>query len=166
MKLRTIFAAVVMGGVMVMGSPPTAAPSGNIPIAVIVNKANPVGGMDSKDIKLIFKGMKKKWENGQKVFPVNMPHGSEIRTAFDKRILNFSPSEAKEYWVQQKIKARATPPTVQNSSTGIKRLVAKVPSAIGYIPADKVDDSVKVVFKITDEMGFRWDMENARIVNK
>ena len=145
MKLQSILAAILFVGLTSLGSNPVAAPAGEI--VVIVNKANSMAQLSSKDVKLIFTGKNKKWSDGQKVFPINLPHGSEYRTLFDKSVLNYSPSEIKEYWVQQRIKAKGSPPAVLNSSIGVKRLVSKLPPAIGYIPVAEVDDSVKVVFK-------------------
>ena len=147
MKLRYVFAVFLLLALLpARGQPMPAEVQG---FAVIVNKSNAVKTFTRKQLLLVFKGSKKKWAGGKKIVPVNMPYGSEVRTIFDKAVLNFSKTESKEYWVEQRIKAKGSPPAVQKSSTGVKRFVAKVPDAIGYIPANEVDDSVKVVFRFS-----------------
>ena len=144
MKFKYIFVALLLLALIPASAQPSPGDSGSL--VVIVNKSNKLADITQKELQLIFKGAKKRWSAGGRIIPLNLSYGTNTRGDFDKGVLNFTPSESKEYWVQQRIKAQRTPPRALKSSLSVKRFVAKVPAAIGYIPANEVDSSVKVLY--------------------
>ena len=111
------------------------------PIAVIVNKSNPAVGLTETELARIYRGSKVYWKDGSKIIVINRPIDSDIRWRFYNRALHTSPS-TKFYHNPTPIPFK---PTVVVSDLSTKRFVAYIPSAIGYIFARNIDNSVKVV---------------------
>ena len=117
-------------------------------IAVIVNKANPVGTMRREDLRPIFLTTKTVWSSGQSIEPFNLPESSSARTAFDNAVLGMNPDEVARYWIDRRIRGDARPPRKIQSAGTIVALVAKGEAAIGYVPLADVNASVKVVARV------------------
>jgi len=106
-------------------------------IAVIVNKANPVGNLTVEQIRNIYTGAITDWSQvsgGSKsgrIAVVSREAGSGTRGAFEE-LVGF----------QNKLLAGAT----ESTSTGaIKAGIAQNPDAIGYISLGSVDNTIKAI---------------------
>lgn len=76
---------------------------------------------------------------------LNLPARSPERVAFDARILKMTAHEVGLYWVDQAVRGeRGAPRALANGAT-VARLVAKFPTAIGYVRSDQVPKGVRVV---------------------
>lgn len=114
--------------------------------AVISNKD--MKNLSSSEIKAIF--LKKLIiANDTKLVPINLEARDPIRLKFEKHILHMSFSRLKSYWTKQHYLGHR-PPVSMKSQESIKTFVKKVKGSIGYIKADKVDDSVKVMYRWSD----------------
>lgn len=113
-------------------------------VAVIVHPSNN-NALDEKTIKRIFLGKNKKFDNGNKIIPMNQNQGSEARTAFGKKVLGKSDSQLKAYWSKLIFTGKGTPPDEKSNDAEILKLVANTPDSIAYVDAASLDDSVKVV---------------------
>jgi ABC-type phosphate transport system substrate-binding protein len=122
--------------------------AGSDAIAVIVNKANPVGPMSQENLRPIYLMTKTVWSNGTAVEPFNLPDGTPMRTAFDSAVLGMNPDEVARYWIDRRIRGDARPPRKVPSPGTVLSLVAKDEGAIGYVPLAEVNASVKVVARV------------------
>ncbi len=111
------------------------------PIAIIVNKLNPIEELSWKTLKRIYSGRRSDWSSGQKIVVTNRPVQSSIRKDFYEKALGVKPS--KKYF------QRGSPipfkTTRLNSGRAARKFVARVPNAIGYVHLSAVDASVKVL---------------------
>jgi phosphate transport system substrate-binding protein len=118
---------------------PTAARAESI--AVIINKSSSVEGISLAELRRIYEGQKTRWGDGSSIMVVNRSAASAIRSAFYRLVLNADPA--------QKFYQKGSPipfKTInQESDIATRRLVARMPNAIGYIGMEQVDDTVKVV---------------------
>jgi hypothetical protein len=94
-------------------------------LVVVVAKGSKVTNLSRADLKRAFDG-DGLVVNGDRLVPFNYPAGTPERIAFDRVILQMSPDEVGRYWVDRKI-------------------VAKFPSAISYVPADQMTSEVVAV---------------------
>ena len=111
------------------------------PIAIIVNKANDTHSLKSNDLARIYKGQLQRWSDGQRIAVINRPVGSQIRLQFYHRVLGSNPT--KKFF-------RAGSPipfkTLRSKSAlTTRKLIARVPNAVGYIYLSQVDDTIKVI---------------------
>ena len=60
-----------------------------------------------------------------------------------------SESQLTSYWSKITFTGKGQPPQRESNDTSVKELVASNPNLIGYIDSSMVDDSVKVIFRMT-----------------
>lgn len=113
---------------------------------VISNKE--MKNLSESEIKAIF--LKKLiFTNDTKLVPINLEARDPLRLKFEKDVLHMSFQRLKSYWTKQHYLGHR-PPVSMKSQKSIKAFVKKVKGAIGYIKADRVDESVKVMYRWSD----------------
>ncbi len=113
---------------------------------VVINKENKTE-LSLSDIKKIFLGRKSSFSNGDRIRPVTLIEGNEVRKVFNQSFLNKSEAQYTGYWAKMSFTGRAVPPAEFANSEAVKEYVSKNGNAIGVMDEQSVDDSVKVVFK-------------------
>lgn len=130
-------------------------------IAVITNLSNPTAQMSKAQLGRAFLKKYKFWDSGLRCIPIDQSGTSEIRTAFYDQVLNRDQEALKRHWMQETMTGNARPPvTVENSLT-VKKYIEKLEGGVGYIWADEIDESVKVVL-ITDDPRFEVPSSSPR----
>lgn len=115
-------------------------------IAVIVHPGNS-SELSNTDISRIFLGKKKSFPDGSDAIPIDQKEGQAVRSAFVTTILKKNEQQIKAYWAQLLFTGKGTPPKEVSTGNDVKILVSKNPALIGYIDAENVDDTVKVVYR-------------------
>ena len=121
--------------------------SANADIAIIVNPENSITSIELEDLQEIYLGRTKRFHNGDVAMPIDHKLGESVRESFNEKILGRTSKQVKAYWAQLVFTGRGWPPIQMLDDASIKAAVAKDPSAIGYIDASLVDDTVKVVHR-------------------
>lgn len=111
--------------------------------AVVVSSNSAVQAMEIAKIKDIFL-KKRSFEGELRIVPVNPIGNDPARTQFESEVLNMSREEINRYWVNNHFQG-ISPPTTQASLQSIKRFIETVEGAIGYLPIDMVDTSLRIV---------------------
>ena len=117
--------------------------------AVIIHPDNPVQTLTAKELKMIFLGDRTTWPDGQP-FKIAALKNGEVHKEFLRDMVKLSPMKFAIYW-KQKIFTGTTPGihiSFFKSEDKLKEYVKNNPTAIGYISADSVDDTIKEI-KIT-----------------
>jgi ABC-type phosphate transport system substrate-binding protein len=136
---------------LVLGSAPAEAKEAADELVVIVHPSNKTARLSAPELEAVFTAVRRSWTGGgRNVVPLNLPAGSQARVRFDRAVLGLEPDEVGRFWVDQKIRGGARPPRQIESAALVLRLVAKLPGAIGYVPAAEVDKTVKIVARIRD----------------
>lgn len=107
-------------------------------LAVVVDKASPIGGLSFHELKQLFKGERMKDPMGTWMVPINCAMGSPERTTFDDAVLGMSPDVVKSFWIDRKIRGQSGAPKELPSTSLILSLLGKVPGAIAYVNAKEV----------------------------
>jgi len=116
---------------------------GTGPIAVIVNRHNPEDGLAVEDLRHLYLGIRTAFPNGAPVLLLALPRVSQ---RFYASALRMSPDEVKRYWIGLVFSGdSAVPPKEIADVVELKRLVARHPGAVGFIPAREADSTVQVV---------------------
>lgn len=110
-------------------------------IAIIVNKDNPVSALHISDVARIYRGERGEWPDDQKIVATNHDVESDLRRRFYSSVLGAPPTE--------KFRLPGTPIPFHTmtfkSARVVLKFVATTPQAIGYVPVEQLDSSVKVL---------------------
>lgn len=115
-------------------------------IAVVVHPQNE-SELTLNYLRKIFLAKTKLFPSGENAVMVGQKTGSDIRKEFLKKLLNKSEKQMNAYWSRLIFTGKALPPKAIGSDAEVKRLVSENPALIGYIDAESVDDSVRVVVR-------------------
>ncbi len=137
------------GGVGAAGraSEPAAAPAAaRTPLAVIVNRSNPIDAIGRRELRALFLGEKTTWPHGRRVTPVLRAPGHPERTAALRLIFGMSEDDLARHVIHQAFNGGgAGGPRALATADGVKRFVFNVPGAIGVVRLTDLDDTVKAV---------------------
>jgi ABC-type phosphate transport system substrate-binding protein len=115
-------------------------------IVVIVNPRRSAT-LRVEDVARIFLRKQRFWDDGSPIVPLNREAGSTLRETFSHRVLGVTSTALAAYWNEQYFLG-TMPPATLSSSEAVKRYVATERNAIGYIDANAVDESVRVVLEL------------------
>lgn len=139
--LLGLAAAVSLLGVCVV-CPADSAP---VTLVVVVNADSPMSDVSMNMLRNVFLGETVTDPSGRRILPLNQPPHSPDRVGFDRVVLDMSPDEVARYWIDRKIRGQSDAPRSVDSPALLRRVVARLPGAMGYLRREDVDDSVKVV---------------------
>jgi ABC-type phosphate transport system substrate-binding protein len=112
---------------------------------VIINSSNGIDSASKSDISKWFLKKKTKWDDGQKIVPVDLSADSSVRESFTREIHGKSVSGIKNYWQKQIFSGKGTPPVEKGSDAEVLDFVKSNPGAIGYVSSDADVSGVKVI---------------------
>ncbi len=125
----------------------TAAQCALAEVVVVTNKATPVGQLNATQVKALFLQKEKSFPGGGTVQLGDQPSSSPIYKEFARKVLGKSPKKLKRYWSKRVFAGKGVPPKVVGGNEAMKQWVSETPNSLGYLDADAVDDSVKVIFE-------------------
>ncbi len=117
-------------------------------IAVVVNPSSSMSSISQDNVQRIFLGKTTRFEDGSVSKPINQNDGNPIRADFISKVLDKTEGQYRAYWSQLVFTGKGAPPKDSGGDAEIKAMVAKEPGTIGYINAEAVDETVKVVFTL------------------
>ena len=112
---------------------------------LIVNKANKIDPLTKSKVRFIYHRKVSRWPWGAEILPLDLPERSPARRDFSQSVLGRSVEELAVYWIEEKMTRNANPPARVPTAAAAKAIVASRAGAICYIPANAVDDTVKVI---------------------
>jgi hypothetical protein len=93
----------------------------------------------------IFLGKSNQLRGGVKAVPIDLEEGSSTRDDFYRRLTGKSAAQLKTYWTKVIFTGRGEPPREAPNSAAMKKLILENSAAIGYLEANLVDASLRVV---------------------
>ena len=115
-------------------------------LAIIVHRSNPVDELSSAQLKRIYLFDIQNWPHGRKITVMVREKGQPDRAEAIKLICGIAEAEYERHVLLQTFRGSLGPgPRSIQSVSAMLRFVFNAPGAIGYIPADQVDGSVKVL---------------------
>ena len=116
-------------------------------LAIIVNKSNPTDNISYSELREYFLAERSRWVNGgSKVRIVMRAPGQPERDAVLHLIYNMNEKGFTSYFLGKKFTGEVLEePRQQNSTPDVIKFISYIPGAIGYVRADEVDASVKVL---------------------
>lgn len=124
------------------------------PLAIIVNKSNPVDDLSYVDLRQIFLGQRSYWPHGRKITIVMREPGQAEREAVLRAIYGMGERDFNRHFLQAKFTGEVlAAPKLLSTAAGVKKFVLNVPGAIAYVRLDELDDSVKPIHIDTQAPG-------------
>lgn len=121
-------------------------------IAVIVHPANPVNALETGDLQRIYMGRMRMFpDSTQGIETIDHPETAETFAAFYQSLTHLTPAKLKRQRASYLFSGKGRLPIVKEDDAAVKSYVAQSPAAIGYVQADQVDDTVKVVATVKTE---------------
>lgn len=86
-----------------------------------------------------------RWQDGEHVYPVDLPADSGVRRRFSEAVLRRSVAAVRKYWQQQIFSGRGLPPPELESEQAVVHYVAKHRGGLGYVGPGVELSGVKVL---------------------
>ena len=119
-------------------------------MAVIVHPSNPMKAVSREDMRRIFMGRMRMYpDSSVGVEAVDLPESNALFASFYQAVSNVTPAKLKRQRASYLFSGKGRLPQVVANEAAVKALVASNPQAIGYIPVDQVDGSVRAVGIVT-----------------
>lgn len=137
--IRTTSKAIIFSLIFLLGQ------NGYCEYAIVVNPGNNVT-ITKEDLANLYLAKAKAFPDGKLAIPLNQAQNAQAKSHFDLTILGKTDSQIRSYWSRLIFTGKAVPIKEVENDAEVLELVAKNPSAIGYIDVSKANDSVKVLF--------------------
>ncbi len=139
--LKRTFLSIVVAGLLFPVAPAAAQ------VVVIVNSANLAESLSADDVKAHFLKSPSRWDNGEKVRPVDRAGETAERDVFLSEVLGMSATEVERYWIQKQYASADTPPTKAPDDATVIRMVQSFRGGIGFVS--------RAAFEASDKSGIK-----------
>ena len=133
-----------------------AAIAGAEELAVIVHPSNKVQ-LSLPEIASVFKTARRYWSGDKRIVPLNLSARSAHRLLFDRVVLGLDADAALRFWIDRKIRGGSGPPRTVESLATLRRVVEKLPGAIGYLRPGHLSNEVRAIRvdgKLPEDAGY------------
>lgn len=117
-------------------------------IVVIVHPENEITEISHQQVIDYYMGRLKFFPDGQRVLPLDQNVDSDGRQQFYLKLTGKTIPQINAYWARLLFAGRATPPIQLEDQKEVIHTVSSNKSAIGYVSAEAVPDSVKIVASV------------------
>jgi phosphate transport system substrate-binding protein len=125
---------------------PLETPAATEPLAIVVNRSNPVDDLSSAELRKVFLGNRSHWANGRRITLVMREPGEPERDTILRDVLGMNEDQLKNHFLHGLYTGEIlVSPKILSSATGVRKFIFNVPGAIGYLRIGDVDATVKVV---------------------
>lgn len=106
-------------------------------LVAVVNASNRTKSISSSDLREMFLGRSRFWDDGMPVQLFSRPEGSEADLLLLRDVLHMTPARLRHHWQELALSGRGTAPEVVYSPGELARKVAREPGAISYMTASE-----------------------------
>jgi ABC-type phosphate transport system substrate-binding protein len=115
-------------------------------VAIIANNSVPANSIDMQTLARIYKLEQTKWPNGNTIHVFALKRGTASVAMFHE-FIGIDPLYLKKLWLRIQLTGEGQAPMIVGEDEIVDR-VAETPGSIGFVQADRVTESVKVLRKI------------------
>lgn len=119
-------------------------------VAVIVNLENPVQTVPPSQISDFFLGRSRSFRTGNDAIIYEQPRESPLRAEFFRSLNGMTIKQLNAYWARLQFSGEVQPPPELPDSRAVLEAVRKNRNAIGYIDPALLDNSVRVVMRLSN----------------
>jgi ABC-type phosphate transport system substrate-binding protein len=116
------------------------------PLAIVVNRSNPVNNLSLQDLRSIFLGERNYWPNGRRITLVLRDLGDPERRTIIHDLCGMSENQFRTHVLRGMFTGNIlVSPKTLNTPAGVRRFIFNVPGAIGALRISETDGSIGVV---------------------
>lgn len=146
MSVRVVLAAALLTGLAFTSLPAMAQETGKPAIAIVTHRDTSVDDLSFVELRRVFLGDRQFWPDGSRVVLLVRAPVARERDIVLSKIYRMGESEFKQYWIAKVFRAEASSkPRIVYSTDMTRELVTALPGAVGFLPADEVTSSMKVL---------------------
>jgi hypothetical protein len=160
MKRRALPVLALAGTVaaVLLALAPRPVRAGNdVALAIIVAPGSKLTNISVADLRRVFESERLTDPEGNRLIALNHPPKTPDRVGFDQTILGRDPEEVGRFWIDRKIRGGSGPPRTVESLATLRRVVEKLPGAIGYIRPGQLSNEVRAIRvdgKLPEDQGY------------
>jgi ABC-type phosphate transport system substrate-binding protein len=114
-------------------------------LAIVVAKQSPIQTLTEFELKKLYLGTNITAPNGTRIIPFNQAPNSPDRVLFESRVLDMSPEQVAQYWIDRKIRGQGVPPKVVSPADLLQKVVSRLENSIAYVRISNVSADVRVI---------------------
>lgn len=114
------------------------------PLCIIMAASSAQKELSRNELRRIFLHQPSDDVSGNRFIPLNAPPKSAIRVQLDNFLFGLDPDAMARYWVDQRIRGTQAPRTAPSIDMA-RKVVAKLPGGITYLPASQLVPEVKAL---------------------
>ena len=111
----------------------------------VVHPGNSQHSLSRGQLRAIIGMRQRTWEDGAPIQVFVLPDRNPVHVAFCKKILGMFPHQLRSAWNRQVYSGTGQAPTRVGSVEEMRQRIATTPGAIGYLPEEKIDDTVQSI---------------------
>jgi len=138
----TVYGLVALA--FLIGTPLTGPEASAADVIIICNKDVSESSLSKSDLKNIFLGKKRAWDNGYKVTFVTLKTG-DAHKYFCRNYLNKSTAQFMSHWKKMMFTGKGQMPKAFEKEQEVINFVAKTDGAISYVSANITSAQIKVL---------------------
>ncbi len=112
---------------------------------VVANPSAPVDALSPTALRAIFSMRLRSWPDGSPVRVFVLPDDAPGHVQFAKQLLSIFPHQLRRAWDRGVYSGTGQAPNLVKSDAAMRAAVANTNGAIGYLPREMVDASVRVI---------------------
>lgn len=116
---------------------------------VVVIGSSDIGGasLSEKTVRNLYLGKSVQLDDGTRVEVVDLPSGNAVRDEFYEKVIGKDTTQIKAYWAKRIFTGKGSPPETRLNEAAVLKWVSEAPGRIGYVSAEAVNDSVRVLLR-------------------
>ncbi len=129
----------------------------DVALAIIVAPGSKLTNISVADLRRVFQSERLTDPEGNRLIALNHPPKTPDRVGFDTVVLGMDPEGVGRFWIDRKIRGGSGPPRTVESLATLRRVVEKLPGAIGYIRPAQLSGEVRAVRvdgKLPEDSGY------------
>lgn len=157
-RLLFLTAAATALVALVALAPSPVRAGGDVALAVIVGPDSQLTQISMADLRRLFRGERLTEPGGTRLIPLNHPPRTVDRVGFDGVVLRMDPDAVGRFWIDRKIRGDSGPPRTVESLATLRRVVQKLPGAVGYIRPAQLSNEVRAIRvdgKLPEDPGYQ-----------
>jgi len=120
------------------------------PLAVVVNKANPIDKITRSELIDLFMGKYVAFPDDSKAIPVELKGEHEIKVNFYRNLVDMPLSRVNAYWSRLRFTGRKRVAVLQPNEAELVDYIIAHKQAIGYVPQSLITEDLKVIYILNE----------------
>lgn len=119
-------------------------------IFVVVNTANPVRNLNTREVADLYLGRTRTYPNGAPAQILDQPNARSEREQFFRLLVNMPLAQVNAYWARLTFTGRQSPPEVRADDQAVLADISRSTQAIGYVGIRPHHPDVHVILQLRE----------------